>query len=57
MMEMVMAKLRERGSVGAHLGVSLANTPAFGFYERLGFKELVRVGSGNDGVIYMGKKL
>ena len=57
MMEMVMAKLRERGSPGAHLGVSLANTAAFGFYERLGFKELALVGSGNDAVIYMGKKL
>jgi ribosomal protein S18 acetylase RimI-like enzyme len=57
MMEEVMAKLRERGSPGAHLGVSLSNVPAQGFYERLGFKELARVGSGNEGVIYMGKKL
>jgi len=57
MMEMVMDKLRRRGSPGAHLGVSLVNTPAFGFYQRLGFKELIRVGSGKDGCIYMGKSL
>jgi ribosomal protein S18 acetylase RimI-like enzyme len=57
MLEQVMEKLRQRGSPGAHLGVSAVNTPAFGFYERLGFRELIRVGSGNDGVIYMGKRL
>ena len=57
MLEQVMEKLRERGSRGAHLGVSMMNTPAFGFYERLGFKELLRAGSGMDGCIYMGKKL
>ena len=57
MIEQVMLKLRQRGSPGAHLGVSLLNTPAFGFYERLGFRELIRVGSGSDGCIYMGKKL
>jgi ribosomal protein S18 acetylase RimI-like enzyme len=53
MMEMVMDRLRARGSPGAHLGVSEANTPAVGFYEKLGFKELIR----NEGVIYMGKTL
>jgi ribosomal protein S18 acetylase RimI-like enzyme len=57
MLEQVMQKLRERGAPGAHLGVSMLNTPAFGFYQRLGFKELIRVGSGNDGCIYLGKKL
>ena len=57
MLEQVMTKLRERGSPGAHLGVSMLNEGAFGFYERLGFRELVRTGSGPDGVIYMGKKL
>jgi GNAT superfamily N-acetyltransferase len=57
MMEMVMEKLRHRGAPGAHLGVSVANTRAFGFYQRLGFKELARVGAGNEGVIYMGKRL
>lgn len=53
MMEQVMDKLRHRGSPGVHLGVSVRNEPAFGFYKRLGFRELVR----QDDVIYMGKSL
>lgn len=57
MMEMVMDRLRQRGSPGAHLGVSMMNTRALGFYLRLGFKELLRVGEGKDGCIYMGRKL
>jgi ribosomal protein S18 acetylase RimI-like enzyme len=57
MLEEVMSQLRQRGSPGAHLGVSTLNTPAFGFYQRLGFRELIRVGSENDGCIYMGKTL
>lgn len=55
MLEQVMDRLRERGSPGAHLGVSMANEPAFGFYQHLGFRELARVGTGRDGCIYMGK--
>ena len=57
MLEQVMAKLQERGSPGAHLGVSMLNTSAIGFYEKLGFRELTRTGSAKDGVIYMGKSL
>ncbi|MBK9137998.1 MAG: GNAT family N-acetyltransferase [Verrucomicrobia bacterium] len=57
MLEEVMDKLRQRGSPGAHLGVSLLNTPALGFYQRLGFKELIRVGTGAEGCVYMGKPL
>jgi ribosomal protein S18 acetylase RimI-like enzyme len=57
MMEQVMDTLRQRGSPGAHLGVSVRNTPAVGFYERLGFREVVRVGSETDGCIYMAKSL
>lgn len=57
LLEAVMKTLRERGSPGAHLGVSVMNTRAFGFYEKLGFRELVRAGSGVDRCIYMGKKL
>ena len=53
MLEQVMKKLRQRGSPGAHLGVSALNQPAFEFYQRLGFRELVR----HDNVIYMGKSL
>jgi len=55
MMEQVMEMLRRRGSPGAHLGVSVLNQPAFGFYGRLGFHELIRVGTETDGCIYMGK--
>jgi ribosomal protein S18 acetylase RimI-like enzyme len=57
MMEQVMNTLRRRGSPGVHLGVSVRNDPALGFYRRLGFKELVRVGSSTDGVVYLGKAL
>ena len=57
MIEMVMDKLRQRGSPGVHLGVSMLNTPAYAFYLRLGFKDLLRVGEGKDGCIYMGKSL
>ncbi len=57
MIERNIETLRRRGSPGAHLGVSMINTPAIGFYERLGFKELLRVGEGKDGCIYMGKSL
>jgi ribosomal protein S18 acetylase RimI-like enzyme len=57
MLEQLMAQLQRRGSPGAHLGVSVANTRAVGFYERLGFRELCRAGPDNDRVIYMGKTL
>ena len=54
MLEEVMDTLARRGSPGAHLGVSTLNRRALGFYQRLGFRELVRVGSAADGCIYMG---
>ncbi len=57
MLEQVMEQLRQRGSPGAHLGMSAVNLSAFGFYQRLGFQELIRVGAGNDACIYMGKSL
>ena len=57
MVEKVMDTLHQCGSPGVHLGVSTMNTPAFGFYQRLGFRELLRVGEGKDGCVYMGKKL
>jgi ribosomal protein S18 acetylase RimI-like enzyme len=56
MMEQLMAALRASGSPGAHLGVSAVNLPAQAFYKKLGFHEIIRVGSGNDAVIYMGRK-
>jgi ribosomal protein S18 acetylase RimI-like enzyme len=40
---------------GVHLGVSVYNPRAVGFYERLGFRELTRAGTGPDACIYMGR--
>ncbi len=57
MLEQVMDNLRQRRSPGAHLGVSTLNPAAVGFYQRLDFRELIRVGLGSDGVIYMGGAL
>jgi ribosomal protein S18 acetylase RimI-like enzyme len=54
MLERLMEMLHRRGSPGVHLGLSALNTRAYGFYERLGFRELIRTGSGNDATIYMG---
>jgi GNAT superfamily N-acetyltransferase len=56
MMEEVMRRLHERGSPGTHLGVSVLNTPALGFYARLGFHELARTGTATDGVVYLGRR-
>lgn len=56
MMEQLMAKLQERGSPGAHLGVSAINLPAQAFYKKLGFHELTRTGTGDQAVIYMGRR-
>ena len=57
MLERLMATLRERGSPGVHLGVSVRNTRAIGFYTRLGFSELTRAGTGADSCVYMGRRL
>lgn len=57
MIEQIMDTLRSRGSPGAHLGVSTLNTRALGFYQRLSFRELTRVGSGPDECIYMGRRM
>ncbi len=54
MLERIMAAMRQRGSPGAHLGLSALNARAFGFYERLGFRELIRVVSSGEEVVYMG---
>ena len=57
MMTRIMDTLRRRGSPGVHLGVSVRNDPALGFYRRIGFTELIRVGSATDGVVYLGRTL
>lgn len=57
MVEQLLHELRRRGSPGVHLGVSILNRPAQGFYPRLGFRELIRVGTDTDGCIYMGLRL
>lgn len=55
MLEHVMGELGRMGSPGAHLGVAVPNTAAAGFYRRLGFQELARVGEGAEGCTYLGK--
>ena len=57
MIEQVLDMMRQRGSPGAHLGVSQLNTRAHAFYTHLGFTELARTGCGADACIYMGKSL
>ena len=54
MLEQVMEAMRERGSPGAHLGVSMRNARARAFYTHLGFHELTRTGAADGGCIYMG---
>jgi ribosomal protein S18 acetylase RimI-like enzyme len=56
MLEDVMDALKRLGSPGAHLGVSLLNETAMGFYRRLGFHELIQVGAGAEGCLYFGKR-
>jgi ribosomal protein S18 acetylase RimI-like enzyme len=51
-----MAALCQRGSAGVHLGVSTLNLAAQGFYQRLGFRDLIRVGPENDGCLYLGRR-
>jgi ribosomal protein S18 acetylase RimI-like enzyme len=57
LMTQLMTLLSEAGSPGVHLGLSALNPRAEGFYRHLGFHELTRVGTGKDGVIYMGRQL
>jgi ribosomal protein S18 acetylase RimI-like enzyme len=56
MMELVIQRLKQRGSPGGHLGVSVLNSAALTFYAKLGFHELVRVGNQTEGCVYLGKK-
>ena len=54
MMETIFERLRSRGSPGVHLEMSAVNDRAYGFYRHLGFVELARRGSGEDGSIFLG---
>lgn len=56
MMHEIMDRLKEQGSPGAHLGVSVQNRPAIAFYSKLGFEELTRVGNNQSGCVYLGKR-
>ena len=53
MIERLLDLLRDQGSVGVHLGMSVTNDPAYGFYRTLGFEELTR----DEDSIYMGMRL
>jgi ribosomal protein S18 acetylase RimI-like enzyme len=57
MMEGLMDRIRDQGSPGVHLGMWARNSRAHAFYVRLGFHELARIGSPDDGSVYMGKRL
>lgn len=57
MMGLMLDLLRQRGSPGAHLGVSLPNVAAQAFYRKLGFRPLIQVGEGEAGCLYLGYRL
>ena len=57
LMERNLAALRAAGSPGAHLGVGSQNRRALAFYHHLGFRELTRTGTAEDGCIYLGIEL
>jgi ribosomal protein S18 acetylase RimI-like enzyme len=57
MIERTIETLARQGSPGAHLGLSVFNPRAAGFYQRLGFQELTRAGSGPDACIFMGRRI
>jgi ribosomal protein S18 acetylase RimI-like enzyme len=53
LMTAMFALLATDGATGVHLGVGPGNTRALGFYERLGFTELLR----NPHVVFLGRPL
>jgi ribosomal protein S18 acetylase RimI-like enzyme len=52
MIEQLLERLRSRETPGVHLGMSVTNHDAYGFYVALGFGELVR----HDDAIYLGMR-
>jgi ribosomal protein S18 acetylase RimI-like enzyme len=57
LIEALLGRLRDAGSVGVHLGMSASNDRAYGFYRRLGFLDLAEVGEGAEASRYLGKRL
>lgn len=57
MMQHLLGALVQQGSPGVHLCMSAVNHRAYRFYRKLGFDELVRVGTPVPQVIYMGRRL
>ena len=57
MVETLLDRMREQGSMGVHLGMWARNERAYQFYRKLGFEELVRVGDPQMGSIYLGLRL
>ncbi|HKI55840.1 MAG TPA: GNAT family N-acetyltransferase [Trueperaceae bacterium] len=55
LLEALLARLRDDGSPGVHLGVGSRNLRAIGFYQHLGFARLFAAGEG--GAVWMGKRL
>ena len=53
MMTQLIEMLASKKSPGVHLGMSASNDRAYGFYQKLGFHELVR----DSDSIYLGMKL
>lgn len=52
LMHELLTRLRATGVAGVHLGMSINNDRAFGFYQKLGFHELTR----DTNTIYMGMR-
>ncbi len=57
MVEALLGRMRDQGSRGVHLGMWARNERAYGFYRKLGFEELVRVGDPVQGSVYLGLRL
>lgn len=57
MMNLLIDRMRAKGTPGVHLGMAASNDRAHQFYLTLGFTDLCRQGVGDDETLYMGKRL
>jgi len=57
MMNLLIDRMRAKGTAGVHLGMAANNDRAHEFYLTLGFTDLCRQGVGDDETLYMGKRL